>query len=264
MEWCRKKKQMTPFLVDNKELGREFRDRFLSGLTKLVEQGKLQLDQAGWIADLIGELGMKNWVAFIEGPPKPETPPSQMLKYLTRYLTGGPISDRRIIGEKDGRIFFLARSKTKGASQTIASLPKIEFVQQWSLHILPKDFTKTRHFGTWSGSLRSKYMNTCNELAPEQLNAKIDKVTTSQLRPSLKSTCSCKHCGSEMQCLVHEKRPRWRDLFYGPDHPSWFEWTSRGLCPPPDHLDDIEKAEKQDASVEEPDIIDLVITGKLE
>jgi len=107
-------------------------------------------------------------------------------------------------------------------------------------------------------------MNTCNELAPAQLNAKIDKVTTSQLRPSLKSTCSCKHCGSEMQCLVHEKRPRWRDLFYGPDHPSWFEWTSQGLCPPPDHLDDIEKAEKQDASAEEPDIIDLVITGKLE
>ena len=37
-----------------------------------------------------------------------DCPPSVMLKYLTRYLTGGPISDRRIVGEKDGRVYCMA------------------------------------------------------------------------------------------------------------------------------------------------------------
>lgn len=38
----------------------------------------------------------------------------RMFKYLARYMTGGPISDLRILGEKDGRIWFLARSLKKG------------------------------------------------------------------------------------------------------------------------------------------------------
>gem|GEM_PF-6935422 len=79
MEWCCKTKAMKPFLVDNKELGREFRDLFLSRLAKLVEQGKIKLEESGYIADLIGELQLKDWVTFIEGPVKPDCPPSMML-----------------------------------------------------------------------------------------------------------------------------------------------------------------------------------------
>jgi len=129
---------MRPFLVDNKELGREFRDLFLNRLSEMVEQGKIQLEESGYLADLIGELRLRDWVAFIEGPPQPDCPPSVMLKYLTRYLTGGPISDRRILGERDGRIYFTARSKRKGEGPVEVSLSRVEFVRQWSLHILPK------------------------------------------------------------------------------------------------------------------------------
>ena len=37
-----------------------------------------------------------------------------------------------------------------------------------------------------------------------------------------------------MECIVQEDRPKWRDLFYGPAHPAWYEWTSLGKCSPPD------------------------------
>jgi putative sterol carrier protein len=79
MEWCRKTKQMKPFLVNSKELGRDFRNLFLSRLAKLVEQEKVKVEDAGYIADLIAELQLKDWVVFIEGPPKPDCPPSHML-----------------------------------------------------------------------------------------------------------------------------------------------------------------------------------------
>ncbi len=139
-EWSRKRKKMEPFLVDNKELGQEFQRLFLDGLSKLAEQGNLELEESGWITDFIDDLRLQPWVVFIEGPPKPDTPPSQMIKYLTRYLTGGPISNSRIVGERDGRIYFMARSKKKGSGQTMTSLAAVEFVQQWCLHILPKEF----------------------------------------------------------------------------------------------------------------------------
>ena len=239
MEWCRKTRSKKPFLVDNKELGREFRNLFLNRLTQLVEQGNIQLEDSCYIADLLGDLRLQDWVAFIEGPPKQDCPPSVMLKYLTRYLTGGPISDRRIVGEKDGRVYFMARSKRKSEGQVMASLSRVEFVQQWCLHILPKDFTKTRFFGAWSGSKRRKYTDRCQALAPSVIlptlqssRGSASKKLDSPSQPTSQPTCP--HCQGSMACIAQEDRPKWRELFYGPAHPAWYEWTSLGKCSPPD------------------------------
>jgi hypothetical protein len=276
MEWCRKSKQMKPFLVDNKELGRDFRDLFLNCLTKLVESGKIEIEEAGFIADLIDELRLQDWVAFIEGPPKPGCPASQMLKYLTRYLTGGPISNARMVGERDGRVYFMARSKRKGQGQVEVSLPQVEFVQQWSLHILPKDFTKTRHFGAWSGSKRRIYLQQCAELAPKlapklasmRIDPRPGTATIVQLEK--KGCRSCPHCRGEMACILKVERPRWRELFYGPDHPAWFEWTSQSLNSPPDNPPEkppensaVDPAEESQAEESPPpDIFDEIIASQ--
>ncbi len=141
-KWNRQSKKRAPFFVDNKRLGQLFRTLFLSRLRQMVEQGKLKIDGSGYIADLLSELSDQDWVVFVEGPPDPECTPATMLKYLTKYLTGGPISDKRIVGEEGGRIYFKARSEHKGGGQVTASLPALEFVRRWSLHILPKDFTR--------------------------------------------------------------------------------------------------------------------------
>jgi hypothetical protein len=257
MEWCRKTKQMKPFLVDNKELGRDFRDVFLAGLSKLAERGEIQIEESGYIADLLGELRLQDWVVFIEGPPKPDCPPSQMLKYLTRYLTGGPISNSRIVGERDGRVFFRARSKRKGEGQVETSLSKVEFVQQWCLHILPPEFTKVRHFGAWSGSKRRMYLERSRELAPQLTSATQSGLHLREIQLEPKKSRGCPDCGKPMECILEEKRPKWRELFYGPDHPAWFEWTSLGKdVPPDDPVLEPELIDEDAIKVEEPDSFD--------
>ena len=109
LQWikCRLTKEGTPFLVDNEELGREFRDLFLSKISLAVRSGEIKLEDAGYIDDLLDDLAERDWVVFIEGPPRADCPPDRLLKYLTRYITGGPISDKRIVGEKGGRIYFM-------------------------------------------------------------------------------------------------------------------------------------------------------------
>jgi hypothetical protein len=96
---CKPHKAGAPFLVDNKELGAEFRDKFLKELQGLIKKGKIRLEEPGYIADMLSELSDMAWNVFIERPPVPGIPSEQMFKYLAKYMTGGPISDRRILGE---------------------------------------------------------------------------------------------------------------------------------------------------------------------
>ena len=45
--------------------------------------------------DWLKPLEAITWVAYIEPPPTEHSTPEHVVKYLARYLTGGPISDRR-------------------------------------------------------------------------------------------------------------------------------------------------------------------------
>ena len=144
---------------------------------------------------------------------------------------------------------------------------------------MPKEYTKSRFYGEWSGRKRRIYMDRCRALAPIADSAKSQtslmertETTSGETKPldgkkQPKGQQKCAHCGGEMQCILNEPRPKWRELFYGPLHPSWFEWTSLGKCVPPDAPiapDDPIRAEANDAlSTElEPDIFDEIIASQ--
>ena len=95
-------------MVDNKRLGWRFRDKFLAGLARLVKNGKLEVVDMAEVKKIIANLTDRDWVVYIEGPPSEKSSPEHVLKYLARYLTGGPISDRRLIGESNGKVAFWA------------------------------------------------------------------------------------------------------------------------------------------------------------
>ena len=98
---------------------------------------------------------------MIESPPSESSRGEDVLKYLARYLTGGPISDRRILSADEQEVTLLAREgKTAGGDrrQVPITLSSVEFVRRWSLHILPKGYTKTRRYGGWSNRRRDDYL----------------------------------------------------------------------------------------------------------
>ncbi len=148
-----------PFLVDNHALGQKFCKRFMLKLKSLYRRGKLQLedelvsmlDPITWAA-FTESLLEHDWCVFIERPPHADSTPEHVLKYLARYMTGGPISDRRLVSCENDVVTFMARSKdkTKPKQQTPVKLSGVEFTRRWSLHILPKGFTRTRYFGGYS------------------------------------------------------------------------------------------------------------------
>ena len=220
-------KPSKPFLVDNKQLGKRFRDRYVKGIRSLVRSGKLKVTDLAALEAVLSDVSTRDWVVYIEPPPRADSDPANVIKYLGRYMTGGPISDRRLIEEKDGRIYFWARSDDKSGRLEVASLPVQEFVRRWTTHILPKRFTKSRCYGGWSNTRREAYRQQCESLSPSPI-----PIPTSSPTPDDTTTLAdaslieanpdrppCPKCGTSMELLFNHHRPSWSEVFYGPANP---------------------------------------------
>jgi hypothetical protein len=222
-----------PYLVDNRLLSERFRDKFLAGLAKLHCQGQLKL-YAKWyglrdpaaFAAWLKTFQDQAWVVFIEPPPTEKANPADVVKYLARYLTGGPISDRRLLDDQDGQVTFWARGRDKhtGHQREAYTLPGAEFVRRWALHILPKGFVKSRCFGGFSCKRRKAYLAQCRTLLGEPA-AEPPSAQGPAPEPTEASqpTRRCPRCQIAMECLSQVERPGWNRVLNGPDRPAWYD-----------------------------------------
>jgi len=223
------------YLVDAINLRTAYRKIAISHLKRLYKCGELKLegefshlqDAAQW-KTFIAELESKEWVSYIEPPPQANSKPEHVVRYLARYLTGGPISDARILEADEHQVTFLAREgKTTGGEeiQVPVTLTTEQFVQRWCLHIQPDQLTKTRYFGGWSNTLRRNYLQRCQALNrnpalpqghPDSGDGRDDESTI------------CPHCGEALLRMISRTpRPSWKELLnQRSEHcPSWYRQT---------------------------------------
>lgn len=166
-------KEACPFLVDNKRLGRRFREAYLAGLWQLAKQQQSRVAERPVFEQLLNDLQLQDWVVFVQPPPRTDSDPSHVLRYLARYMTGGPISDRRLLRWDGDHITFAAQVHDKSGRQEPVTLTAREFIRRWSLHILPAGFVKATAYGGWSNTQRHAYRDLCESLAPS-VNAVAD------------------------------------------------------------------------------------------
>ncbi len=173
------------YLVDAINLREAFRKAAITRLRRLYASGELKLggkfynlkDESAWI-EFCDELAELDWVSFIQPPPTKSCTAEQVVRYLTRYLTGGPISDSRIIAADTQHVTFMAREgKRVGGEreQVPVTIPILEFVRRWCEHIQPQQLTKTRYFGGWCSRKRTEYQATCRRLLGQGTGHDIDE-----------------------------------------------------------------------------------------
>ena len=231
------------YLVDAVNLRRCYRAHFLASLNRLREKNQLKLqhefeylqEDNSWEAFLL-KLESAEWVSYIQPPPKQESGeaccPQHVLKYLARYLTGGPISDARIIATDEKEVTFWAREgKTTGGDghRIPITLPIMEFTRRWSLHILPKGYTKTRRFGGWSNRRRDTYLEHCAilleatsvPLPPESKEFDPSFFLTPECEGG-EDEMKCPACGGEMRLSDDREKPSWLDVMTSPCRPGWY------------------------------------------
>jgi hypothetical protein len=112
----------------------------------------------------------KKWVAYAQGPPSGVKGAEPVLKYLARYVSGVAISDRRLVSDSGGRVAFRWKNYRRGRAEEATSLPGVEFVRRYLLHVLPRGLVRIRYYGLLSNRCRRHHLARCRALIGEPSN----------------------------------------------------------------------------------------------
>lgn len=177
------------FLFPVKVMGALFAGKFIAGLTKAYETGRLTLPtesrSPGQFDALVRSLHAKSWVVYAK---RPFAGAEQVLAYLGQYTHRVGLSNHRLLDVTDERV-TLATRDGKAASMT-----PTEFISRFLRHILPPGFMKIRHYGLWAAGNRARLARALELLgAVAPIRAKPDPVP--EVEGPIDLAC-CRNCGS--------------------------------------------------------------------
>jgi len=136
------------FLFPVRILSKVFRGKYLAALKQQWQSGALdndtcRLDDIGALLTLT-ELRSTDWVVYAKPP---FGGPEQVIAYLGRYTHRVAIGNHRLLALEEGRVRFRWRDYAHGNKQKVMTLDGPEFLRRFLLHVLPKGFTRIRHYG---------------------------------------------------------------------------------------------------------------------
>jgi hypothetical protein len=142
----------------------------------------------------------KQWVVYAKPP---FAGPKQVLSYLGRYTHRVAISNNRILQVDDKQVTFSWRDYHQDYKLIITSINGSDFLNRFCLHILPRGFTRIRHYGFLSSAAKTKALAALREyfcLPPGTEYINISWQAIARERMGIEVQC-CKKCGHFMQII---------------------------------------------------------------
>jgi len=139
------------FLVPVRALSKMVRGKFLDGLQRAFEQGKLTF--SGNIADWRNPAVFKRWVRklsrikWVVYAKAPFGGPRHVFSYLGHYTHRVALSNQRLLAFDGQTVTFRARDNQNPGTYRLVQLAAREFIRRFLLHVLPHRFVRIRHFG---------------------------------------------------------------------------------------------------------------------
>jgi predicted RNA-binding Zn-ribbon protein involved in translation (DUF1610 family) len=217
------------FFLPVRVLSPVFRGKFLDLLYRSYVAGDLTC--AGQLTPLQSRLAFKrylkrakrqDWVVYCKPP---FGGPQQVLRYLARYTHRVAISNSRILSLDSGKVSFLYKDYTDDNQWKTMTLPAVEFVRRFLLHVLPPGFRRIRHYGFMANRDRTDRLNRCRQLIAEAplhtlppLVAAPPDAAEHEVAASTKDHFRCPHCGrAQISVLRASPRPFISpQVLYGP------------------------------------------------
>lgn len=219
-EWIpckRSKNRKKAFFLPVRVLSRVFRGKFIAALKRAKKRNELRLygamqaieDSKEWTRFLDSTV-REEWVVYAK---QPFGGREQVLKYLARYTHRVAISNQRLVGHQDGQVAFRYKDYADGSREKTMIIQATEFMRRFLMHVLPRGFTRIRHFGFLSGRRRTASLATCRRLLtppiPEQLVAPEVQSASST---NLANECiRCPHCQTGSMVVI-ERLPTQRGV----------------------------------------------------
>jgi hypothetical protein len=209
------------YLFAVKALSKVFRGKFLDGLRGLHGSGSLAFHgKLALLADkrefdnLLASACAKPWVVYSK---KPFAGPRAVLAYLSRYTHRVAIGNGRIrkLDAEANAVTFSYKDYADKARTKMMTLPLIEFLRRFCLHILPQRFVKIRHYGLLGNRNRSEKIALARaELGSAQESCHALACQENLLPPA--PLLICPHCGSSKLLFIQRREPL-RRLLSPPD-----------------------------------------------
>lgn len=196
------------FLLPVRVLGKLLRRLFLTRLTDLHDAGKLAFfgsqadlaDRCRFLHHLV-PVRKKRWVVYAKAP---FAGPEAVLASLSRYTHRVAISNRRLIGFDETGVTFRYKDYRRSGPerQQVMRLDTDDFIRRFLLHVLPRGFHRTRHYGLLASATRKANIVRTRELLavapPPEPVAAVEP-------PDPRPPCPC--CGGRMRVI--ETFERW-------------------------------------------------------
>lgn len=138
-KWVVAKRIKDNFLFPERSLSKMYKAIFLTKIAKMnLETQDLDL------ANVANEISKKRWNVYAKAP---FGGPSQVVEYLGRYTHKIAITKHRIVAVSDTHLTFRYKDYADESKTKTMTLLRGEFLRRFEMHILPKRFTKIRHYG---------------------------------------------------------------------------------------------------------------------
>lgn len=157
------------FLLPVKVLGQVFRGKYLEGLRQAYDSGQLRC--GGGTAALAEPSSFQAWLATLYRTPwvvyaKPPfgDDPEQVLKYLARYTHRVALSNSRLLRLANDQVTLSYKDYADGCRAKELTLPVVELVRRFALHVVPGGLVRIRHYGFLANRGRLKRLEQCRQL----------------------------------------------------------------------------------------------------
>jgi hypothetical protein len=183
------------FLFPVRVLSKVFRGKYLAALKQQWQNGALDSDayRLDDIDALLTKLRSTDWVVYAKPP---FGGPEQVLAYLGRYTHRVAIGNHRLLSLADGKVRFRWRDYAHGNKQKVMALDSAEFLRRFLLHVLPKGFTRIRHYGLLANRMKRERLGSAREALdiPPSAAAPPEGVAEFILRVLGVDIHRCPHC----------------------------------------------------------------------
>lgn len=186
-----------------------YKGKLLARLWTALQSGALKLPEgrcAADIARLLKAVGRKGWNVRVQ---ERYAHGRGVMRYLARYVKGGPISDRRLLSATPSQVALGYTDHRDGKSKVLR-LSTGHFIQRVLWHVPETGQHTIRHYGLYAHRARAKRAQCREQLGQDPETETIDRLDWQsfwdQLGQSDKGRCP--DCGVRLVAGTHFQRRR--------------------------------------------------------
>ena len=124
-----------------------------------------------------------------------------VIKYLGKYTHRIAVSNHRIVRMDDDTVTFLVKDYRNEGQWKELTIPGVEFVRRFLMHVPPRRFVRIRHYGLLCSRTKSQKLTLCrNLLGCKKYLSKLRDMEMPEILEHLYGikVCVCKACGGHL------------------------------------------------------------------